>query len=320
MTEPPPFACPFDLQLLGPSRDGALECPEAHRFERRGGVPRFVPRSTYADAFGAQWKRYTETQLDSRTGLPLSQERARRCMGESLWNGLAGLAVLECGCGAGRFTEVLLARGARVTSVDLSDAVEANAANFPPSEDHRVAQADIQQLPFEPRGFDVVFCLGVVQHTPVPELTIAALYSHVRPGGWLVLDHYRHLTILSRPVQQLARQYFKRLPPGRSLPATERLVDALLPAHRALRPLGRALVRVSPVASFYHLYPELSNELQREWALLDTHDAVTDRYKHLRSAPSIKRTMTALGVVAPHVSYGGNGVEARGRRPSGPPA
>ena len=64
------------------------------------------------------------------TGIPISRTRLRRCLGEAVWKRLAGLDVLECDCGAGRFTEVLLDDGARVTSVDLSEAVDANAENF----------------------------------------------------------------------------------------------------------------------------------------------------------------------------------------------
>jgi SAM-dependent methyltransferase len=47
-------------------------------------------------------------------------------MGDELFSSLAGKHVLEAGCGAGRFTEVLLKAGAYVTSIDLSSAVEAN--------------------------------------------------------------------------------------------------------------------------------------------------------------------------------------------------
>src|SRR4051812_25932950 len=68
-------------------------------------IPRFVHVSTYADAFGAQWLRFSKTQLDSHTGTSLSRNRARRCLGEQGWEALRELHVLECGCGSGRFTE-----------------------------------------------------------------------------------------------------------------------------------------------------------------------------------------------------------------------
>ena len=73
-------------------------------------------------------------------------------------------------------------RRVRVT-VDMSTAVEANQENLPQTDRHRIVQADAVRLPFAPRQYDIVFCLGVIQHTPVPEETIEKLYAHVKPGG-----------------------------------------------------------------------------------------------------------------------------------------
>ena len=108
-------------------------------------------------------------------------ERARRGALEPF----GGQLVLEAGCGAGRFTEVLLKQKAKVVSVDLTEAVEANQENCPQGTGHRLAQADILQLPLARRQFDLVLCIGVIQHTPSPEKTIAALAEHVKEGGWL---------------------------------------------------------------------------------------------------------------------------------------
>src|SRR2546421_5349672 len=270
----PRWMCP-QHRLGLEERNGELLCPEGERFPIVAGIPRFVPRASYADAFGVQWKRFRRTQLDSHAGISNSRERAERCLGPALAE-FPGVHVLEAGCGAGRFTEILLDHGASVTSVDLSEAVEANAENFPPSPRHRVAQADIRKMPFARRQFDVVFCLGVVQHTPDPEATIAALYEHVKPGGWLTFDHYtRDLSVITR-FGQVARPIFKRLPPEKKLPYTERMVDRLLPLHKRLARYGRIVSRFSPVLSYYHGHPELSDDLQREWGILDTHDNLTD--------------------------------------------
>jgi 2-polyprenyl-3-methyl-5-hydroxy-6-metoxy-1,4-benzoquinol methylase len=309
MTPWPPWACPLDGEPLAEGE--GLSCRNGHVFPIRDGIPRFA-EAAYAEAFGAQWLRYRRTQLDSHSGVPISSERARRCLGEELWEQLPGMQVLECGCGAGRFTEVLLGRGARVTSVDLSAAVEANAANFPPGDTHRIAQADILRLPFPRRSYDVVFCLGVVQHTPDPERTVAALYEQVRPGGWLVFDHYSRRLQWWLSTAPLARAYLKRLPPERGLRATERLVDVLLPLHRRAGALAPLLRRVSPVQAYYDKLP-LDDESQREWALVDTHDALRDWHKHFRSRGQIERLLRGLGLEEIWVAEGGNGVEARGR-------
>jgi SAM-dependent methyltransferase len=257
------------------------------------------------------------TQLDSFTGHPISRDRLRRCLGDALWQTLRGRDVLECGCGAGRFTEVLLAQGARVTSIDLSSAVDANVDSFPVGPSHRVAQADIVALPFAKQSFDVVLCIGVVQHTPDPEQTIARLADHVKPGGWLVVDHYTYEVGWYTKTAPLFRMVLKRLPTDVSMRFTEQLVDWMLPLHkRVAHSRLRSIVgRLSPVLTHYETYPELDDELQRQWALLDTHDSLTDYFKHFRTRGQVRRILERLGLDRIWCEYGGNGVEARARRP-----
>jgi 2-polyprenyl-3-methyl-5-hydroxy-6-metoxy-1,4-benzoquinol methylase len=314
----PDIVCPEDGLALTRDRD-ALVCSRGHRWEHRGGIARMIPGGdTYADAFGLQWKTYRRTQLDSYTGLPLSLERARRCAGDAWASVARGASVLEVGCGAGRFTEVLLAAGARLTSVDLSSAVEANQENFPQNEHHRILQADVLRLPFAPGQYDVVYCLGVIQHTPDPESTIAKLYEQTRPGGWLVIDHYARTLSWYTKTAPLFRMIMRRLPAEQGMQWSERIVNVFFPAHRAARRsrIAQALVsRVSPVLTYYHALP-LSDELQRQWALLDTHDYLTDWFKHFRSREQIRGLLERLGGEAIWCEYGGNGVEARCRRPA----
>ena len=317
---PPAWCCPTCRGALHPHGAAALTCQQGHEWRIVDGIPRFVPRDNYAAAFGAQWRTYRRTQLDSHTGHPISAERLRRCVGPALEARLGAPGtrqVLEVGCGAGRFTEVLLATGASVTSVDLSEAVDANQQNFPQSACHRIAQADVYALPFTPGQFDVVFCLGVVQHTPDPGRTLARLYEQVRPGGWLVVDHYARDVGWALSLKPLYRAVLKRLTPAAGLVWTHRLVDAFLPLHARLhrnRLAHRLLGRVSPVMHYYAVYP-LDETQQREWALLDTHDSLTDWYKHRRTPVELRELLGALGATAIWCEPGGIGVEARCRRP-----
>jgi SAM-dependent methyltransferase len=313
----PALACPTDGRPLV-EQSGHLRCDGGHRFPVVSGIPRFVPATTYADHFGEQWKRYRLTQLDSYTGNPISRDRLRRCFGERLWNSLDGLDVLESGCGAGRFTEVLRDRCARVTSIDLSEAVDANIENFPLGPKHRLAQADIVALPFEKRQFDVVACIGVIQHTPSPELTIQRLYEHVRPGGTLIIDHYTYEIGWYTKTAPIFRAILKRLPTDVSMRFTERMVDLVLPVHKRVSGsrLRSLVYRLSPVLTHYQTYPELNDELQRQWALLDTHDSLTDYFKHFRTRGQVRRLLEEMGLEEIWCEYGGNGVEARGRRPA----
>jgi 2-polyprenyl-3-methyl-5-hydroxy-6-metoxy-1,4-benzoquinol methylase len=320
----PPIVCPIDFTTLQSGAENELRCNAGHIYFVRRGIPRLLrAQSNYADAFGEQWIEYRITQLDSYTRTEISRGRLRRCLGESLWSSLqkpGRVEILESGCGAGRFTEILLQLpAASVTSTDLSLAVEPNKANCPLSDRHRILQCDINQPPFGPGQYDIVVCLGVIQHTVNPERTIEDLYRQVKPGGWLIIDHYTYtLSYYTKLSEWLLRPVLKRVAPARGLAVTKALTRALFPLHRVVRnvkPLQMLLSRFSPLLTYYHLFPQLGDKLQYEWAELDTHDSLTDFYRHRRSSKSIKSTLQALGSSNVWVQRGGNGVEARCQKP-----
>jgi len=301
----------------------SLRCPMGCQFPIVGDIPRFVPKQDYAASFGLQWNQFRRTQLDSFTGHPVSEDRLTRLLGGSM-EVVRGKLVLEAGCGAGRFTELLLQAGARVVAVDLSTAVEANRENCGHFPGYAVAQGDIRQLPIASEQFDVVLCVGVVQHTPDPEETMASLCRHVRPGGLLVIDHYTQGAHRRRLVPKLMRAVLTRSAPGRAMRLCELLMDTLWPVHRAAwrvrnlpggRLLRKMLLRLSPLVDYHDAYSFLGDRLMHDWALLDMHDSNTDRFKHLRSAAQIREQLIRSGMCEIETVYAGNGVEARARKP-----
>ncbi|MBK7433216.1 MAG: class I SAM-dependent methyltransferase [Chitinophagaceae bacterium] len=281
------------------------------------GIPRFVESGSYASLFGDQWKRYKKTQLDSFSGSPISENRLNRCLGD-LKDHLNDKLVLEAGCGAGRFTEILLKKGATLVSADLSSAVEVNAENFPVSEKHQVIQADINDMPYADETFDVVICMGVIQHTPDPEQTIRNLYALVKKGGRLVIDHYTFNRSRLFRLHYFYRMYYRKQPASVTIPATRRIVGKYLPLHKRFahnKLMSVLLNRISPVTSYYSAFPQLNDRQQEEWALLDTHDGLTDWYKWLRNKKQIRSVLEELGAVDIWCEYGGNGVEANAKKP-----
>jgi 2-polyprenyl-3-methyl-5-hydroxy-6-metoxy-1,4-benzoquinol methylase len=92
--------------------------------------------------------------------------------------------ILECGCGAGRFKEILFSEDAQVFAIDISSAVEANYETCKGFENYFVCQADINSHPVDHDKFDILCCVGVIQHTPNSERTIQILCSYVKPGNF----------------------------------------------------------------------------------------------------------------------------------------
>jgi 2-polyprenyl-3-methyl-5-hydroxy-6-metoxy-1,4-benzoquinol methylase len=284
---------------------------------QKNGIPYFAPTNTYASLFGDQWKAYKKTQLDSYTGLPISGGRLNRCLGP-LADNLTGKLVLEAGCGAGRFTELLLQKGAVLVSSDLSSAVEVNAENFPVNDKHLVIQADINDMPYADESFDVVICMGVIQHTPNSEKTIEDLYKLVKKGGVLIIDHYNFAKSYWFRLAPLYRRRLKKKAATETIPYTQQLIKKYLPWHKRFsksRVLSMLLNRISPVVSYYRGLPGLTDKLQEEWALLDTHDSLTDWHKRFRNKEQITNTLNKLGATNIWCEYGGNGVEARCAKP-----
>jgi len=309
-----------DLPLL--AKNDKLFCGQGCVFAVINQIPRFVPAENYSSSFGLQWNAFRTTQLDSATGLTISRDRLARIAGGSL-DFFRQKKVLEAGCGAGRFTELMLEAGASVFAMDLSNAVDANFKNCSTRANYFVCQADIRTLPVSPEQFDIVVCIGVIQHTPDPEETIKVLCSHVRPGGVLLIDHYTygyHVT----PLRNWLRQQLLKMSEENAMRFVRRMVRLLWPLHKAfykyrenkvVKSWRPRFIYWSPVVDYHDLYSQLGEKLMYEWAVLDTHDTLTDRYKHMRSVDEIRAHLVSLEMIDIDATYAGNGVEARAKKP-----
>lgn len=283
-----------------------------------GAIPRFVRNEGYTASFGHQWNRFRRTQLDSYTGKPISRDRLIRA---SKWDlaDLKGASVLEVGCGAGRFTEVLLAAGADVTAVDFSNAVDACWANHGASGRLAVVQADLFRLPLRPASFDYVLCYGVLQHTPDPAAAFQAIATYVAPGGRLSVDVYAPFERPSRWTSKyLWRWLTKRLAPGVLERILARFIPRWLPIDDAMQRvplLRRAVAAVVPCWNYGGILP-LTDEQRLEWALLDTFDALSAKHDHPQTPERLRQWFERAGLVDVDVGPGGTGFVGNGRAPT----
>lgn len=283
----------------------------------RNGIPRFVDEVDYASSFGEQWQRYRRVQLDSETRKSLSRDRLFEGTG---WTPeeLQGELVLEVGCGAGRFTEILLEAGAQVVAVDASAAVDACRQTCGDNPNLALVQADLHRLPFRPGAFDRVFCYGVLQHTPDPERAFRAIVEHARPGGLIAADVYRHKEYIDRWFAKvLWRPLTTRMPRSLLRRIIEWYMPRWLPIDNRLRTVprfGRFLIAVVPCWNPRGLF-ELTPEEELAWAVLDTFDALAPRYDKPQSIEDVEAWCARAGLVDVRVRYGGNGVELNARKP-----
>jgi len=266
------------------------------RYRIDDGIIRFGESSGYAGSFGLQWQRFAETQIDDANGTTISRDFLAEVAGGTL-EFLRDKVVYDAGCGAGRFSAVAAAHGARVIAADLSlgalHAARRNLAGYP---DVVLVHADARRPPVQPQSIDVALSIGVYQHTPRPIEYVHAVAGTVRRGGRLVFWGYeRRWQSFLHPKYPL-RPLTRRVEPDALVDVIERLAPSLLRASDVLRrlPGGRAWSRAIPIANYRGILP-LDDRQRLEWAILNTFDWFSPRYDRPLSYRRIDDDLSARG-------------------------
>ncbi|MBK8908407.1 MAG: bifunctional 2-polyprenyl-6-hydroxyphenol methylase/3-demethylubiquinol 3-O-methyltransferase UbiG [Rhodospirillales bacterium] len=129
---------------------------------------------------------------------------------------LAGLEVLDIGCGGGIIAEPIRRLGARVTAIDAEQhSIRIAAAHAKLSDlDIDYRHAAPEDLVREGRQFDAVLALEVVEHVADLDAFVAATAGLMRPGGALVAATLNR-TLKSLALGKVGAEYILRwLPRG----------------------------------------------------------------------------------------------------------
>jgi len=100
--------------------------------------------------------------------------------------------ILEIGCGAGRFSQLLAQRAAKVLAIDLSPQMirvaQENAARYPNID---FVLGDVLEYPLRVDHFDGIATLTTLHHLPLTRV-LKKIKQALKPGGVFVcLDLYR---------------------------------------------------------------------------------------------------------------------------------
>jgi SAM-dependent methyltransferase len=228
----------------------------------------FQPQET-VDSFGFQWawvgNMRTEADLEMRVAARFGVEPRF----------FDGKLVLDSGAGAGDQSRYLVDRGARVVSIDLSNAIDVVASKLRMSPAWVGVQGDITMLPFTPGQFDVVYCEGVIQHTRDSVMTVRELVRVAKPKAHILASHYireEPRSASRRAVRRMTLGYYEFL--RRRLSSMKRfqlLFTTGLFAALAYVPLLGRFVRRTGTALYYDLQPDFQTTWMNTYDFYGSH-------------------------------------------------
>ncbi len=299
----------------GEIESGRLECRACGGdYPIVAGIPRFVGPENYAASFGYQWNRFRSEQIDAANETGLSE---RRFYSETGWERewIEGKWILDAGCGAGRFLEVVSRNGCEAVGVDLSDATDAARATLSGRRNVHLVQASIYELPFRSEAFDGCYCIGVIQHTPDPERSLASLPRLLKAGGRIAVTIYERKPWTLLNAKYLVRPVTRRMNKRLLLYTIKGLMPILFPVTEVVYRIpyvGRAFMFAIPVANYVH-EPRLSLRQRYRWAVLDTFDMLSPRFDQPQTEADAERPLRREGIEEIR-RLGNDGLNLTGRK------
>lgn len=220
-------------------------------------------------SFSREWEMF-DYERDKTWGWTLNERRAVFLDDTGLTEVEAsGKVLLDAGCGNGTLTATLATLGMEVVGVDLNNglaAINSRKARFAGENAPHVnfVQANLANPPFKRDVFDLIYCSGVIHHTPNSRQTFGKLVPLLKRGGRLYVWVYARRSI---PV----RAFFgcgRRLKTFMSLRSLLTICRLLAPVYK----IGTELLNFSGVMPF-------RKRSTRE-ITLDLFDALAPQYNH----------------------------------------
>jgi 2-polyprenyl-3-methyl-5-hydroxy-6-metoxy-1,4-benzoquinol methylase/uncharacterized protein YbaR (Trm112 family) len=257
-------------------------------------------------SFDMQWSMYKYGELTWELDLPTRVKYFYEYLRKKP-DSLNKALVLDAGCGNGTLTAGIAASGPEIVGMDYSESVERADR-----EKHRYAgvaadrvhyvQGDVQQPPFAPETFDVIYSDGVLHHTSNTQKSFYALAPLVKQSGqyfvWLYRSDLSPMFNLKLKTAKTLQSILRPLP----LPVLKYLCFAgaaiLLLRLRLLRLFGNRKRRIVPL----------------RLKAVNLFDTLTPRYYHLHTPAEVQSWFASSGfadavdVSIPSLSHGGFGM------------
>jgi SAM-dependent methyltransferase len=276
---------------------GSLICKGKHQYPVVRGIPRFVTNESYAESFGREWQLWPVVQFESANRKSEMTGYTDKYFSEMTTfhrSEIENKTIVEFGCGPGRFLEILLHKGATVIGLEMSRAVDEAVKSLGRNPHLFLVQGDLLKPVFKDNVFSHGYTIGVLHHTPNPELGLLRLAKAVKKGGKVICSVYSKFGFYNYPSLRIVRTIYhfinshisKKMAFWWALGFSQFSADILYPPIHALGkiPLIGKYLNYGVVKYFFMVILVKS----RNWRLLDGFDAIT---------PQIASTHTPQEVV-----------------------
>lgn len=175
-----------ELLILNEEEGSYHNADKTEIYHIKNGVPYFSYVTSFGEketqrVFGAEWQSFTDYDADNLEKMSYNMEGFFK-----------NQTVLEIGCGSGRHSRRLINKyeAAFVEAIDLSDAVIVAKELNGGIENINVTNANVFELPFSDKTYDIGFSLGVLMHTTNPKKAFESMCQKVKGGGKVVIWVY----------------------------------------------------------------------------------------------------------------------------------
>lgn len=153
-------------------------------------MPKRINNQMYNEQAGAWWDENSPLHLLKAMVNPWRVPYFTAALKEHFGARLAGLRLLDVGCGGGVLAEEFARLGCQVSGIDIAEASLKAARAHAQTMGLRIGYgaASAVQLPFQANSFQVVSCCDALEHIPQWKQAIAEVGRTLEAGGLFLFD------------------------------------------------------------------------------------------------------------------------------------
>jgi SAM-dependent methyltransferase len=254
--------------------------------------------SDIQSTFSQEWLAYPEILTEH-------QDEFRQYFDLIEIDSLGAATVCDLGCGSGRWSYYLRQRCRRLILVDFSDAIFVARRNLKDSTNTLFFMGDLTNLPFRRQFADLVICLGVLHHLPIPAVYVVRRLKTLAPRILVYLyyalenrpPHFRAALRVVTAVRQLTARM--RRPAARNALAWAITVTVYVPIVAVGKTADR--LRLGKLVPLHDTYKGKSLRRMRQ----DVYDRFFTRIEQRVTKASILRLSDTFArvTISPNLPY-----------------